>query len=217
MMLNIYNFIALAVIISQAYSFRLLSNIRITSTLQMSSTSFLESSVFDPIKVPVSDYVSIWTPLFASAKETGLAPDFLLHWGHGIAMGTVLLFMGGIGTFLGWQIRQGNGDAEYFFTLGKTAREQHPLIMGLATFFFFLGGQGGLVLLATQGQPILESPHAITAVLGFSLLLVQALLPVLFGKENGSNFRTLHAILGSSTMVALVVHGFNGYILGTSF
>ena len=125
--------------------------------------------------------------------------------------------MGGIGTFLGWQIRQGNGNAEYFFTLGKTAREQHPLIMGLATFFFLLGGQGGLVLLATQGKPILESPHAITAVVGLSLLFVQALLPLLFSKENGSNFRTLHALLGSSTMVALVIHGFNGYILGSSF
>ena len=89
MMLNVSKLIALAIMISQAYSFRLLSNVRITSTPKMSATSFLESSFFDPIKIPVSDYVSIWTPLFTSAKEAGLAPEFLIHWGHGIAMGTV--------------------------------------------------------------------------------------------------------------------------------
>ena len=102
------------------------------------------------------------------------------------AMGTVLIVMGGIGTYAGYEIRKGNGERDdYFFTLeGKTVRDSHPLIMSLATFFFLLGGQGGLVLLLDQGKPILESTHALTAVAGLGLLALQALLPLTFERED---------------------------------
>merc|ERR1719223_1652568 len=73
------------------------------------------------IEPAVTSYVNIWVPLFEGAKAAGLAPDFLLHWGHGAAMATVLFAMGGYGAFLGWQTRFGNGDQEYPFTLGDTA------------------------------------------------------------------------------------------------
>ncbi|KAL9182954.1 hypothetical protein ACHAXT_004233 [Thalassiosira profunda] len=181
------------------------------------SSSALGMSAFDPIKEPVQSYVDIWTPLFAQAKEAGLAPDFLLHWGHGAAMATVLLTMGTIGAYMGWQIRLGNGNEVTALTLGETIREAHPKIIFGALFFFLLGGQGGLVLLATQGGSILESPHAITAAIAVGMMLVQAALPKLFATENGQLARDAHAYLGSATMVALFAHLATGIKLGLSF
>jgi hypothetical protein len=140
-------------------------------------------------------------------------PKFILQWGHGAAMSSVLLSMGLIGSWLGWQIRAGNGGDVNAFTLGDTIREQHPKIMLGALFFFFLGGQGGLVLLNTQGGSILESPHAITALVGMNLLVTQALLPLTFEK-GGETARSTHAYLGSATIVALFAHMATGIKLG---
>jgi len=169
----------------------------------------------EAVEPAVTSYVNIWVPLFESAKASGLAPDFLLHWGHGAAMATVLFTMGGYGAFLGWQTRLGNGETVYPLSLGEAARELHPKLMGLALFFFLLGGQGGLVLLATAGEPILASAHSSTAVIGIALLLAQAALgATMGGSELG---RTTHAYLGSATLLALVVHAVNGLNLGLSF
>ena len=167
------------------------------------------------IEPAVSSYVSIWVPLFESAKASGLAPEFLLHWGHGAAMSTVLFLMCGYGAFLGWQTRLGNGGEVYALSLGETARELHPKLMGLALFFFLLGGQGGLVLLATAGQPILQSAHSSTAVIGLTLLLAQASLGASMGSSEAG--RAAHAYLGSGTLLALVCHAYYGLNLGVSF
>merc|ERR1719223_717015 len=177
----------------------------------------MQMSMFDGVKAPIQSYVAIWTPMFHQAMDMGLAPDFLIHWGHGAAMASVLLSMGVIGAYMGWQIRFGNGEDVTALTLGETIREAHPKIIGGAFFFFLLGGQGGLVLLDTQGQSILESPHAMTAVLSVFLLALQALLPKLFATENGALARDAHAYLGSATMVALFAHLATGVKLGLSF
>lgn len=89
-------------------------------------SSSLHMSAFDGIKEPVQSYVDIWTPMFKQASESGLVPDFILHWGHGAAMASVLLSMGVIGAYMGWQIRLGNGEEVTPLTLGETIREAHP-------------------------------------------------------------------------------------------
>ena len=90
-------------------------------------------------------------------------------------MASVLLSMGVIGAYMGWQIRLGNGEDVTALTLGDTIREEaHPKIIGGAFFFYLLGGQGGFVLLDTQGHSILESPHALTAIASVVLLATQA-------------------------------------------
>ena len=96
-------------------------------------------------------------------------------------MSAVLFLMCGYGAFLGWSTRLGNGGEVYALNLGETARELHPKLMGAALFFFLLGGQGGLVLLATAGEPILASAHSSTAVIGVGLLLAQAALGATMG------------------------------------
>merc|ERR1719152_188991 len=123
--------------------------------------------------------------------------------------------MGGYGAFLGWQTRFGNGGEVYALSLGEAARELHPKLMGLALFFFLLGGQGGLVLLATAGEPILTSAHSSTAVIGIGLLLAQAVLGATMGGSEAG--RSVHAYLGSATLLALVAHAYNGLQLGLAF
>jgi hypothetical protein len=193
------------------------SNVVIRNNRAGSTSMQMEMSIFDGVKAPIQSYVDIWTPMFHQAIDMGLVPDFLLHWGHGAAMASVLLSMGVIGAYLGWQIRFGNGEEVNSFTLGDTIRKAHPKIMGGAFFFFLLGGQGGIVLLDTQGQSILESPHAITALISVGLLATQAVLPKLFATENGQLARNAHAYLGSATMVALFAHLATGVNLGNSF
>ena len=188
--------------------------------LEMTLPAFDSASLTTALdaKEGLKAYADFWVPMFTKAREMG-APDLLLHWGHGAAMATVLLTMGLAGAYTGWQIRLGNGgDTSNALTLGESMREAHPKLMGAAFFFFFLGGQGGLVLLDTQTGSVLESPHARTAALSFGLLTVQALLPKLFPSEQGGETaRTAHAYLGSATMVVLFGHLVTGLNLGFSF
>lgn len=174
--------------------------------------------MFDGVKEPLQSYADIWIPAFQEISASKTLPNWLLHWGHGGAMASVLLSMGLVGAYLGWQIRLGNGNQVNALTLGETIREAHPKIIGGALFFFILGGQGGLVLKqALNGGPLLESPHAVTGILAIGLLLFQALLPKLLFEKGGQAARDVHAYVGTATMALLFAHMATGIQLGLSF
>ncbi|KAJ6835186.1 uncharacterized protein M6B38_325400 [Iris pallida] len=152
---------------------------------------------------------SIFGP-FVELVKTWNLPDWLVHWGHPGNMAVVLFAMGGYGTYLGFRIRLSN-DAEE----KAMAKDLHPKLLGGMFFFFALGATGGVTALLTSGKPILESPHAVTGLIGLSLLTVQTILPSLF--EENPGLRTAHGLFGSSIMTLFLIHAALGLQLGLSF
>ncbi len=146
--------------------------------------------------------------LFACA-----ARRFVTKYFHGLNMATVLFAMGGYGTYLGWQIRAGNGGDATFGT-PDTAAELHPKLMAGMTLFFLAGGQGGLLFNLLQGKPLLESPHAVSALAGLLLLGANGALSSVMGES--PNLRTTHALLGSALMLVFAVHAVFGIQLALS-
>ena len=76
-------------------------------------------------------------------------------------MATVLVTMGGFGTYLGWAIRSDPKSAgklaiagePTWYNLGKTTAKLHSTLMGAMAIIFFLGANGGLVLSLVQVSP----------------------------------------------------------------
>ncbi|CAM8958097.1 unnamed protein product [Rhodiola kirilowii] len=151
---------------------------------------------------------SVFGPFVEIVKSLNL-PDWLVHWGHPANMAVVLFAMGGYGTYLGFRIRFSDSAEEK-----AKAKDLHPKLLAGMFFFFALGATGGVTSLLTSDKPILESPHAITGVIGLSLLTIQTLLPTLF--EGNPGLRNVHGILGSGIMTLFLVHAALGLQLGLS-
>ena len=79
-----------------AYAFKSTRHL-FTSEHSTQQLKVVPEQLLDIIKQPIENYVNIWVPLM---KDTAM-PEFILRWGHGAAMSTVLASMGGVGTYLG--------------------------------------------------------------------------------------------------------------------
>lgn len=137
-------------------------------------------------------------------------PDWLVHWGHPGNMAVVLFAMGGYGTYLGFRIKFSDDVEEK-----AMAKDLHPKLLAGMFFFFALGATGGVTSLLTSDRPIFESPHAVTGLIGLTLLTIQTALPSLF--EGNPGLRNVHGILGSGIMTLFLVHAALGLQLGLSY
>lgn len=152
---------------------------------------------------------SVFGPIVELVKALNL-PEWLVHWGHPGNMAVVLFAMGGYGSYLGFRIRLSKDAKEK-----AMAKDLHPKLLVGMFFFFSLGALGGIISLLTSGKPILESPHAVSGLMGLSLLAVQTVSPALF--EDYPGLRTVHGLLGSSIMTLFLLHTALGLQLGLSF
>ncbi|KAM7526161.1 hypothetical protein LguiA_016063 [Lonicera macranthoides] len=152
---------------------------------------------------------SLFAPFVEIVKSFNL-PGWLVHWGHPGNMAVVLFAMGGYGTYLGFRIRFSDDPEEK-----AKAKDLHPKLLAGMFFFFALGATGGVTSLLTSDKPIFESPHAVTGLIGLSLLTIQTILPSLF--EGNPDLRNVHGILGSSIMTLFLVHAALGLQLGLSY
>ncbi|EPS59547.1 hypothetical protein M569_15259, partial [Genlisea aurea] len=148
-------------------------------------------------------------PAIELVKSLNL-PDWLVHWGHPGNMAVVLFAMGGYGIYLGFRIRFSDNVEEK-----AKAKDLHPKLLGGMFFFFAVGAIGGITSLLTSDKPILESPHAVTGLVGLGLLAVQTVLPALF--EGNPGLRNAHGILGSGIMTLFFLHAVLGVQLGLSY
>eukprot|EP00607_Mallomonas_marina_P005709 CAMPEP_0182435866 /NCGR_PEP_ID=MMETSP1167-20130531/78043_1 /TAXON_ID=2988 /ORGANISM="Mallomonas Sp, Strain CCMP3275" /LENGTH=128 /DNA_ID=CAMNT_0024627351 /DNA_START=277 /DNA_END=660 /DNA_ORIENTATION=+ len=128
-------------------------------------------------------------------------------------MAFVLFVMVGIGTYQGFAVRR-NRENNNFGEAYKEAATVHYQAMSLATFFFFIGGTGGLNALLIMEKPILESTHATTGLISMLMLSIQAALSV--AMNSVSELRTVHAYFGVATVTMLLAHFAFGVQLAVS-
>lgn len=137
-------------------------------------------------------------------------PEPVVHWGHPVMMGIVVVAMGSAVGITGWRGRLASEA-----TIAGQSRNAHPKIAGWMFLFMALGFTGGVLSLVMQQQPIFESPHFWTGLLLLSLLGFNGLI-ALTGFGGSKSLRTVHAFLGSIALVLMIVHALLGLNLGLS-
>jgi hypothetical protein len=139
-------------------------------------------------------------------------PEPIVHWGHPVMMGIVVLVMGSYTAYAGWQSRL-TQDGE----VAAKKRADHRKLAPWLFLFIAMGYTGGVLSLVMQQHPILESSHFWTGSIAIGLLVINGLLSfTAFGGDKKEFFRTIHAYIGSIAMLVLLIHGIFGLQLGLS-
>lgn len=138
-------------------------------------------------------------------------PEPIVHWGHPLMMGIVVVVLGTYAAWAGWR-----GRTAAAAPVRAKARADHKKLAPMMFLFIALGYTGGILSLVMQGQPILQSSHfwtgsAAIGILGFN----GALSASKFGGGKPA-LRTAHAYIGTVAMVVLFVHAALGVKLGLS-
>lgn len=155
----------------------------------------------------MANFSELLEPIAQWFSSLGI-PEPIVHWGHPLMMGIVVIAMGSAAGIAGWQGRLAT-DAE----VAAKNRNAHRKITPLMFLFMALGFTGGVLSLVMQHQPIFESSHFWTATLVLGLLAFNGILAVTGFGEN-KLLRTIHAYVGTVALVLMVIHGFLGLKLG---
>ena len=138
-------------------------------------------------------------------------PEPIVHWGHPAMMGIVVFVMGGYAAWAGWQGRVA-ADKE----VALKNRADHRKLMPLVVLFVTLGATGGVLSLAMQQKPILQSPHFLTGMIVLGLLYLNGAISFSGFGGGKPGLRLFHAYLGSAIAGILMLHAVLGVRLGLS-
>jgi F0F1-type ATP synthase membrane subunit c/vacuolar-type H+-ATPase subunit K len=155
----------------------------------------------------MANFSELLEPIAQWFSSLGI-PEPVVHWGHPLMMGIVVVAMGSAAGIAGWQGRLAT-DAE----VATKNRDAHRKIAPLMFLFMALGFTGGVLSLLMQHQPIFESSHFWTATLVLGLLAFNGILAVT-GFGGSKLLRTIHAYVGTVALVLMVIHGLLGLKLG---
>jgi hypothetical protein len=152
----------------------------------------------------------ILEPIAAWFRNLG-TPEPIVHWGHPVMMGIVVLAMGSFVGLTGWKSRILTETDKEGAISNKT---EHRKIAPLMFLFLALGYTGGILSLVTQHQPILESPHFWTGSVILILLSLNAVIAATGFIGNKDTLRTVHAYVGSIALGLMLLHAVLGIKLG---
>jgi Protein of unknown function (DUF4079) len=138
-------------------------------------------------------------------------PEPIVHWGHPAMMGIVIFVLGSYVAYAGWQ---GRIAADKDVAIKN--RADHRKLAPLMFTFMALGYTGGLLSLVMQKQPIMESPHFWTGSSVLILLGINGAISLNGFGGNNQGLRNLHAYLGSTAFLVLIIHAILGFRLGIS-
>ncbi len=155
------------------------------------------------------DFREMLEPIAAQFRALDM-PEVVVHWGHPLMMGIVIVAMGSFAGITGWKGRLAAvGSDERISQL-----TDHKKVAPLMAMFLAMGYTGGVLSLVMQEEAIFESPHFWTGSTVILLLLSQGLLTLAGFWGDKGKLRTAHAYLGSVTLGVMLLHAAFGLSLG---